>query len=348
MLFKSSRPGSRSMVCVFFGISIIRCDHLKKTFALITFIILFSIGCGGFTIIAQPIPTPTPVPTWTLSPLPSPTETVTASPTFLPTETATASPSPTTSPTETLTFTPEPQWKIAGPGEVLIPILLYHQIGYSPSGNLYYVTPEEFERQIFLLHEWGYHTISVRQLAVAILAGAELPLNPIVLTFDDGNENIFTTAFPIMQKYDFTGTVYVVYNYIGSTNFMNKEEIRALYEAGWEIGSHSLSHVDLTQRQDRQEAEIIESRHKLQTLLNVPIDSFAYPYGARDDLSIEYMHFSGYIVAVGLGADMHQGPNNLYYLYRRDITAKHDLKTFAQFLPWQRDLENLPAVTIMP
>lgn len=201
---------------------------------------------------------------------------------------------------------------------------------------------------MFLLHAWGYHTISVRQLAVAILAGAELPLNPIVLTFDDGNQNTFSTAFPILQKYDFTGTVYVVYNYIGSTNFMNPEQIRVLYEAGWEIGSHSISHVDLTKRQDRQEAEIIESRQKLQMLLNIPIDSFAYPYGAYDDLSIYHMNFSGYMAAVGLGADMHQRPNNLYYLYRREITAKYDLKTFAQFLPWQGDPAWLPTDTPVP
>jgi len=201
---------------------------------------------------------------------------------------------------------------------------------------------------MLLLYEWGYHTISVEKLAIAILVGAELPLNPIVLTFDDGNENTFTTAFPIMQEYDFTGTAYVVYNYVGADNFMNPEQIRALYDAGWEIGSHSISHADLTKRQDRQEDEIIESRQKLQILLNVPISSFAYPYGAYDEFSIYYMNFSGYLAAVGLGADMHQGPGNLYYLYRREIKATYDLKTFAQFLPWQKSLEDLPAVTLVP
>jgi len=336
------------MACIFSGISIIHCEHLKKAFTLITFIILFSIGCGGFTAITQPIPTSSPTSIWTISPLPTPTGSATASLTFLPTDTATASPSLTASLTETPTLTFEPQGSIQGPGEVLVPILLYHQVGYSPSGNLYYVTPEEFERQMFLLHEWGYHTISVRQLATAILVGAELPLNPIILTFDDGNENIFTTAFPIMQKYGFTGTVYIVYNYIGSTSFMSQAEIHNLYDAGWEVGSHSISHVDLTKHQARQEAEIIESRRKLQILLNIPIESFAYPYGAYDELSLYHIHLSGYLAAVGLGTDMYQGPNNLYYLYRHEITTQYDLKTFAQLLPWQRDLENLPAVTIVP
>jgi len=201
---------------------------------------------------------------------------------------------------------------------------------------------------MFLLQAWGYHTITVKELAIAILVGAELPHNPILLTFDDGNENTYSTVFPILQKYGFKGTSYIVYNYVGAKNFMNRDQIRELYAAGWEIGSHSISHVDLTKRLDRQEDEIIESRRKLQILLDVPISTFAYPYGAYDHLSLYYMNFAGYLAAVGLGADMHQGSNNLYYLYRREIKGMYDLKTFAQFLPWQGDLENLPAITPSP
>lgn len=337
------------MVCAYCGILITRCNPLKKPVAIIIICILFSIGCIGLAPAPQLAPMPTLVPTWTFRPLPSPTETVTPAPTFSPPETFTASPLPTQTPTETLTPTVEPQFSIQGPGEILIPILLYHQIGYSEiKDNQYYVSPEEFEKQMFLLHAWGYRTISVRQLAIAILNGAELPIKPIVLTFDDGNENAYTRAFPILQKYDFIGTAYIVYNYVGVTNYMDKAQIRELYEAGWEIGSHGISHVDLTKRTDRQEAEIIESKRKLEMLLEVPISTFAYPFGSYDALSLYYMDFAGYIAAVGLGADMHQGPGNIYYLYRRDVKGTYDLKTFAQFLPWQGDLENLPAMTFVP
>ncbi len=322
-------------------------------------------GCGGLALAAPPLPTSTIAPARTFHPLPSSTfpfdqrfdelsatpqgEPSSVSPTFLPTETFTASPSPTASPTETPSLTPEPQFVIQGPGNVLVPILLYHQIGYSQkSGNEYYVSPEEFEKQMYLLHAWGYRTITVKQLAIAIHNGAELPVKPIVLTFDDGNDNTYTTAFPILQKYNFIGAAYVVYNYVGATNYMNKKQIRALYEAGWEIGSHSISHVDLTKRPDRQEDEIIESRRKLENLLDVPIVTFAYPFGMYDDLSLFHMYNSGYFAAVGLGAAMYQGPGNIFYLYRRDIKGSYDLKTFAQFLPWQGDINNLPAVTVVP
>ena len=313
-------------------------------------LLLFLMGCIGLAPVFQPAPTPTPLPSWTFRPLPSPTNTVTPAPTFPPTETFTASPVPTQTPTETLTLTPEPKFSFQGPGKVLVPILLYHQIGYSKiKDNLYYVSPEEFEKQMFLLYAWGYQTITVRQLAFTISNGAELPVKPIVLTFDDGNENTYTTAFPILQKYGFTGTAYIVYYYVGVTNYMDKQQIRALYEAGWEIGSHGLSHVDLTKRTDRQEAEVVESKLKLQKLLDgIPIDTFSYPFGAYDIPSLHYLDFAGYIAAVGLGPDMHQGPGNLNYLYRRDIKGTYDLKTFAQYLPWQGDLENLPSMTVTP
>jgi len=322
---------------------------LKKSFSIITIAILFSIGCIGLIPASQQSPTPTPLPSWTFRPLPSPTETVTPIPTSTITETVTASPIPTITPTETFTLTPEPQFSIQGPGNILVPILLYHQIGYSAiKDNPYYVSPEQFEQQMFLLYVWGYRTITVQQLAIAILNGAELPVKPIVLTFDDGNDNAYTRALPVMQKYNFIGTAYIVYNYVGATNYMNKAQIRELYEADWEIGSHSISHIDLTKRLDRQEDEIIESKRKLQLLLDVPINTFAYPFGTYDNLSLYYMDFSGYLAAVGLGPDMHQGPGNIFYLYRRDIKGSYDLKTFAQFLPWQGDLENLPVLTVVP
>jgi peptidoglycan/xylan/chitin deacetylase (PgdA/CDA1 family) len=121
-----------------------------------------------------------------------------------------------------------------------------------------------------------------------------------------------------------------------------------LYEAGWEIGSHGLSHVDLTRDPDRQEAEIVGSRRKLEETLAIPVSTFAYPFGAYDDLALDSIHRAGYVAAVGLGADEWQGPNNIFYLYRRPIKGTHDLKTFAGFLPWQGDMNSLPAFTLVP
>jgi len=235
-----------------------------------------------------------------------------------------------------------------GPNEVIVPILLYHHVGIPQSDSPYYISPFDFERQMYLLREWGYQTISVELLVRAIKEGAELPPKPIILTFDDGGETVFTNALPILQKYGFTGSAYIVYNYVGISAHMNADQIRALYAAGWEIGSHSISHMDLTVRTDRQMDEIVDSRAKLQTLLGVPILTFAYPYGAYDKDSIHYAHFAGYIAAMGLANETLQSNKNLFYLYRMVVNGNQNLESFALLLPWRGDLANLPALTLVP
>jgi len=296
-----------------------------------------SIGCGGLAFIIESLSTVAIDPTQIASPLPSPTETAAVPPTASPADTPTAAAPPSQTPLPTFSLTPaptlEPQWYMQGPGEVLVPILLYHHIAVLQSENIYYISPDAFERQMNLLHEWGYTTISVELMVRAIKQGAELPSKPVIITFDDGSESIFTNALPIMQKYDFTGTVYIVYNFVGIRNYMNPDQIRGLYASGWEIGSHSLSHADLTERPDRQMDEIVESRRKLQSLLGVPISSFAYPFGAYDENSVYYARYAGYVAALGLGYESLQSNRNLFYLYRQAVKGSDDLRTFALLLP---------------
>ena len=346
------------MACEFSGISIIHYRDLRKFFVPISWVTLLLIGCGGLTFIAQPSPNNVMEPTWTASPLPTPFQPfdqtqgkpAAVTPTFLPTDTPPVFPSPTLLPT--LTFTPTltsiPQWVLQGPNEAIVPILLYHHVGIPQSESLYYISPIEFERQMVLLREWGYQTISVELLVRAIKEGAELPPKPIILTFDDGGETISTKALPILQKYGFTGSAYIVYNYVGISAYMDVDQIRGLYAAGWEIGSHSISHMDLTVRTDRQMEEIVDSRRKLQTLLGVPILTFAYPFGEYDKDSLHYVHYVGYIAAMGLGNETLQGNKNLFYLYRMAVNGNQNLEAFALLLPWRGDLANLPALTLVP
>lgn len=300
-------------------------------------------SCGGLSLIVPP--TPTPIPTWTASALPSPTDTATVTPTSSPTETSTLAPSETPTPS----LTPTPTAYLRGPGEVMIPILLYHHVGVSLQGDtVYYIPPDVFERQMNLLYQWGYRTISVELLARAINEGAELPPRPVLLTFDDGSETVYTTALPIMQRYGFSGTAYIVYNYMWIPGYMDEDQVRALYAAGWEIGSHGLSHQDLPEHPARQRSEIVESRRKLQARLDLPILSFSYPFGAYDKDSLYYVHYADYIAAMGLGKETVQGKENLFYLYRQPVKGTDDLVAFAALLPWQGDTINVPSLTIVP
>ena len=307
------------------------------------------IACGGLGFATSP--TATPLPTLSALPLPSDTPHPTVTPILFPTYSPTVPPSETPLPTLTFTptLTPEPQPVFQGPGEIVVPILLYHHIGFSLQGEtVYYISPENFDRQMNLLYQWGYKTISVELLVRAIREGAVLPPKPVILTFDDGSESTYAAALPILQRYSFTGVSYIVLNYVGIPRYMNVEQIRSLHASGWEIGSHGLSHADLTARPGRQEDEIVESRRRLERLLGVPVLSFAYPFGAYDDTSLQNVHSAGYIAAMGLGNETVQSSKNLFYLSRRPIRGTDDLKSFSLFLPWRQEQYDLPPITIVP
>ena len=232
---------------------------------------------------------------------------------------------------------------------MIVPILLYHHIGFSLQGEaVYYVSPEVFDQQMNLLYQWGYKTISVEQLVRALKEGLLLPPKPIILTFDDGSETTYTTAMPIMHRYGFTGVSYIVRNYVGIPRYMSADQIRGLYAAGWEIGSHGLSHIELTSQPRKHQDEVIESRRRLEKLLGVPILSFAYPFGVYDDDSLKYVHEAGYIAAMGLGNETMQGSKDLFYLYRQPVEGTDDLRSFSLLLPWRGDVETVLPVTIVP
>jgi peptidoglycan/xylan/chitin deacetylase (PgdA/CDA1 family) len=236
-----------------------------------------------------------------------------------------------------------------GPDNVVVPILLYHRIGVSPTDSQYYVPPEKFEEQMKLLHDWEYTVIPVELLVKAIQIGAELPPRPVILTFDDGDISVYTTAFPIMQKYGLTGVTYIVGNYMGTSGYMTADQIKELVAAGWEVGSHSRSHRDLTRLAPAvQRVEIVEARKVLQKATGSPVLTFAYPFGIMNSAVGDYAHFAGYIAAMGLGFTFDQGKSNLFWLQRRDIKGNYDIKQFASFLPWQGDPAFMPPDTPTP
>jgi peptidoglycan/xylan/chitin deacetylase (PgdA/CDA1 family) len=266
-----------------------------------------------------------------------------------PTETATITQTPTIIPTFTISPTPTPTWVAQGPDAVVVPILLYHRIAVSPIDSQYYVPPDKFEDQIKLLHDWEYTVIPIALLVKAIQEGASLPPRPIIITFDDGDISVYETAFPIMQKYGLTGVAYIVGNYMNTDGYMTADQIKELAEAGWEIGSHSRSHRDLTRlRVPIQRQEIYQARRELEQATGVQALTFAYPFGFMNDSVGSQVHAAGYIAAMGLGFTNDQGKSNLFWLQRRDVQGSYDFKRFASFLPWQGDLAFMPTDTPTP
>ncbi len=252
-----------------------------------------------------------PAPTATFTPFPVPTQ-IPATPTAIP--------------------TPTPMLVQQGPGKIVCPILLYHRIAVPQKASEYYVAPEDFQAQMQALKDWGYTPILPELLVKAINDGAPLPERPIIITFDDGDITVYTEAFPVMKKLGFVGVNYLVSNYLNTPGYMTTEQLKEMAAAGWEAGSHTISHKDLTTLPDPVQ-QIADSRDILEEMLGVPVDTFAYPFGLKNEAVVDEVE-KHYSAAMGLGSFLEQSPNNLYYLWRRPVKYGWDIETFGSFLPW--------------
>jgi peptidoglycan/xylan/chitin deacetylase (PgdA/CDA1 family) len=254
-----------------------------------------------------------------------------------PTQTETITPLP---PTSTPTITPTPTWEWQAAGEVTCPILLYHHIADINPPSLYYTSIKDFSDQMKLLHDLGYTAIPISLLVEAITKGVNLPPRPFVITFDDGDEDVYTNAFPIMKGYEFPGILFIVSNWLGSTNYLGVDEIKEMSSFGWEVGSHSTSHVNLQDNPGLTYDQAAPSRVALKNALGLPIDVFAYPNGAATSFTMSKISSYGYKAAVGLeypinGKFYIQAPINLFYLSRIEIPFDETLDQFKTLLPWQ-------------
>jgi len=249
------------------------------------------------------------------------TSTVTPSITpFLP-STATVTPIPPTA-----TITPDPKLSQFGPGDVLIPILMYHHV--SPNANSEYaVSIDQFRRQMQWLQDEGYQTVSIADMVTAIQVGKLLPHKPIILTFDDGFMDVYENAYPLLTELGYTATMYLIEDVINEHPYVTDEIIEELIDAGWELGHHSKSHAYLPSLSNLDE-EVCDSRMRLIERFNQPFDSFAYPFAAKDDKSIQVVKDCGYTSGAGNGSFTIHTEERLFFFSRREIKSYFDMQRF--------------------
>jgi peptidoglycan/xylan/chitin deacetylase (PgdA/CDA1 family) len=105
----------------------------------------------------------------------------------------------------------------------------------------------------------------------------------LAVTFDDGDSSVFEYALPILAELGVPGTAFVVVQRVGAPGFLSWEQLASLAAAGWEIGSHTMSHRRLPDLDDASlAAELRESRSTIEARIGVPCRSIAYPYGDWD------------------------------------------------------------------
>lgn len=266
----------------------------------------------------------TPGATITSTTITTATSTITTTP-FRP---ITASPTSTTNPTSTTTITPDPDKTQFGPGPVLFPILMYHRVvPYNGSGSEFAVTVDQFTRQMKWLKDEGYQTIKVADMVEAIHNGKLLPNKPVIITFDDGFTDVYNYAFPILEEMGYTATMYLIEGVINKHPYVSDENIEDLIEAGWEFGNHSRTHAYLPGLSTLGD-EVCASRQRLIERFSQPFDSFAYPFAAKHEGSMQAVKDCGYTSGAGNGSFTIHTEERLFFFSRREIKSYFDMQRF--------------------
>lgn len=215
-----------------------------------------------------------------------------------------------------------------------VPVLCYHHIRYPKPGKKldeYSVTPEEFKSQMKGLADSGYHTVSPDQLHAYLTRGAKLPAKPVVLTYDDTDEEQFTIAKAEMDKYNFKGVYFIMTISIGRPRYMSAEQIKQLADEGHTIASHTWRHdrVDRyvstphfdkglnKQVNNDWDMQLLETRKKLNGITGKPVEYFAYPFGIWSKEGIPEIRNRGYKLAFQLSTK--RDPDEPLYTVRRII-----------------------------
>jgi peptidoglycan/xylan/chitin deacetylase (PgdA/CDA1 family) len=247
-----------------------------------------------------------------------------------------------------------------------IPILMYHSISDSDDSDRhpYYRTvtaPRVFEQHMKFLHQNGYQTVSVTDLS-ARLQTANSTERLVGITFDDGYADFCTTAFPILDRYGYSATVFLPTGYIGQSprqfngvSCLTWNQVRELRKSGVEFGSHTVTHPQLRDvAVEKMRTEVGLSKRDIEENLGERVDAFSYPYafpetasafvGALERVLLESEYRSGVTTIVGQAASS----ENPLFIKRLPVNSQDDDRLLKAKLEggydWLRNLQYLSKI----
>jgi len=170
---------------------------------------------------------------------------------------------------------------------VNVPILMYHHISDIPRYNALdkslTVSTTVFTQQLDHLKAQGYQTITFNQLFDALYYNGPLPTKPIILTFDDGYDDAYASAYPALVKHGFSGMFYIITGKVNWQGQMSWGQMNTMLTNGMQMGSHTINHVDVGQvylnSREQVQQELQASLAAMQQHLGVVIQQFCYPSG---------------------------------------------------------------------
>lgn len=219
---------------------------------------------------------------------------------------------------------------------VKIPVLNYHKV--ADVHIALSIPPDEFARQLQYLADNHYSSVTLDELYAALHEGAALPPNPVMITFDDGYDDNYSAAFPLLQTYGYRAVIFVITDLMGRPGYLTWEQAKEMSDSGLvEIASHTVSHNALTERSDEQiRYEMTKSKQLIEEHLGNQVSFIAYPTGSFNLHVASLIKEAGYRGAFTIRFGNVDRASNLFALERIPIFQTDD--TFRSFLERMRYL----------
>ena len=221
-----------------------------------------------------------------------------------------------------------------------VPVLTYHRFGDNCDSPLC-MPARVFEAQLRYLKENGYHSVSPEELLAFLQYKQPLPKKSVWITMDDGYRSTYDIAYPILKKYGFTATMFVYTEFVNASRLaVTWSQLKEMQANGFTIGSHTISHSDLTKPRPGESTEdfirrvrweLGESKRIIDKKLGQDTFVLAYPFGYYDRRAVNLAHEAGYTLA----ASVRRGGNPFFadpLALKRDQILKRDMDTFVSRL----------------
>lgn len=207
-----------------------------------------------------------------------------------------------------------------------VPVLMYHAFGERDENNRYVMSKRSFRWQMRLLAALRFRVIPLERLIRGLRENDLPPKRAVVITIDDGYLDNLTLAWPILRRYRFPATFFLVSRKLGANSDWQKadnttlgrpllsiKQARDMHEAGASVGAHTRTHCSLPNQTDEElDDQIQGSRKDLEETCGAPVETFAYPFGRFDRRAVEAVEQAGYAGACTADADLvHTGADPL-------------------------------------
>lgn len=213
--------------------------------------------------------------------------------------------------------------KISNTNPIQAPILMYHYVEYVSDKRdtirqSLNINPNVFEEQIQTLKNAGYTFLTASELSDVFDGKKQAPKKPVLLTFDDGHNDLEEVILPILKKYNVRATAYIITGFLDHLDFLSSQQLTNVIKSGLvEIGAHTVHHVSLSGKLPFiVKNEVEESKSFLEENFKLKIVSFAYPNGAFDEQAIQIVKNAGFKTAVSTVFGTKQSDKNRFFLYR--------------------------------